>query len=164
MRDRDDEDGIALNRVDDRAGKFPGETPPNLRLDHAPAVGMFENAPDGFLNGGHKPVLKSRLALSVEADVGFVLRRRFQMKAITHSPATRRARASATSPGMVSTVPCRISSSRRRDSSAQRWSMRFNSAASKLSTSRSASAARSSVGRLSASVAICSTVIDMAER
>jgi hypothetical protein len=83
------------------------------------------------------------------------------MELIPHRPTARLTRARASSLEMVLTRPLRTSSRRRKASAAQSCRAKPSSEGSRLSTRRSARSARASLGRESASSAICSTVMLM---
>lgn len=83
------------------------------------------------------------------------------VKLKSHRHTARRTRSSPSSPATVGTLPARTSSLRRSASAAQSWRATPSSAGSKLSTRRSASSARASLGSSNASSTICSTVMPM---
>jgi hypothetical protein len=87
--------------------------------------------------------------------------KRFWNESSSHRRRESRTRPRACSLGIVSTLPERTSSRLRVASPTQSRSICPSSAVSRICTSRSATSARDSPGKLIACSAICSTVIDM---
>src|SRR5437867_1759535 len=89
----------------------------------------------------------------------FTVLRGFRMKLISHRRTESRTWRRPSSPGTVSTLPSRTSSRRRFASVIHSCSIRPRSSPSRLSTRRSASRARDSLGSVIACSANCSTVV-----
>src|SRR6185503_5708690 len=161
MGDCDNEHEISFDRVEDGIGKDAGKTPTHVLVERAPAIRIFKNDFNGLLDASDEAQIQARPLRGIVMAGFVVFLERLRVELIPHRPSERRTRARASSPGIACTWPLRTSSRRRLASAAQRRSMWLDSAASRLSTSRSARSASSWLGNVSASAAICSMVIGM---
>src|SRR5438046_3631451 len=142
----------------DPVGKDVRKAATDILFEASPTFRRFQNPADCVLNGLDEPQSERRVALGVVEGCLLVLIKRLRMELISHRRRTSRTLPRAFSPGTVSTR-FRTSSRLRFASATHSRSMCPNSFASKLSTRRSASRARDSLGRFMACSANSSTVV-----
>jgi len=159
VRNRNDQCVIGLDGIEHGVWEDADNTSRHVLLEGTPARRSLRDATKRRLHASDEPKLETNLTTSVVTRRVFILVEGLRMKLIPHRATARLTRARASSLGMVLTQPLRTSSRRRKASAAQSWRMRPSSAGSRLSTRRSARSARASLGRASASSAICSTVM-----
>jgi hypothetical protein len=155
MHHCDDKHVVPLDGVDYGVGKHLRKTSANIAIQNSPSMRSRTDSSNGVFNDFDEAKIEAIFTLSVVGSRRVLFRERHSVKLEPHRRRARRTRAKASSPGIVLTLPLRTSS-RRRASAAQRGRKKWSSAGSRLCTRRSASAARSSLGKASASTAICS--------
>src|SRR5438552_5939149 len=143
----------------DPVGKDVRKAATDILFENSPTFRRFQNPADCVLNGLDEPQGERRVAFGVVEGCLLVLIKRLRMELISHRRRTSRTLPRAFSPGTVSTRPFRTSPRLRFASATHSRSMCPSSFASKLSTRRSASRARDSLGRFMACSANSSTVV-----
>ena len=159
MSYRNDEHKIRPNRVKDAIGERANQAASNFPVKPSETQRVLDNGFDRILDTDDKTQVQAKLPPGIMVTSFLVFRQSLGVELERHRPSERRTWARASSPGMVWTRPERTSSNRRSASAAQSWSSRLTLAPSRLSTSRSANKARSSLGRAKASSTSCSMVI-----
>ena len=164
MHHGNNKDELRFDGVQNSIRKDVRETAANIVIKDSPTLWGVENSANCILNGLDEPRGKGRIALGVIESCLLILLERLRVESISHRRTISRTFWRASSPGMVSTLPLRTSSRLRFASATHSWSIGPSLSPSKLSTRRSASRARDSVGRFMACSASCSTVVAMTKR
>ena len=164
MHDSNNKDELRFDGVQNSVREDARETASDILIEDSPTFRGVENSPDGILNGLDESQGKRWIALCVVEGCLPVFLQCFRVEVPFHRRTASRTCWRASSPGIASTRPLRTSSRLRFASATHSRSMCLSSSASKLSTRRSASRARDSVGRVMACSASFSTVVAMAKR
>lgn len=153
VHDSYNKDELRFDDIQDSIRKDVREAASDILVKDSPTFRRFKNTADGVLNGFDESRGKRRVAFGVVESCFPVFLKCFGVKLPSHRRTASRTLLRASSPGIPSTRPLRTSSRLRFASATHSRSICPSSSASKLSTRRSASCARDSVGRLMACLA-----------
>ena len=164
MRNCHDEKTVRLGAVDDGIREARDEQPPQPMAKRPSALWQLTDSADDPLDSSQEILPKAVGLIGVVASCVDELRLGLGMKPDTSHRIVERALSKTSSAGTLATRWEQSSSSRRSASSSQSCSLSGSASGSRLGMSRSASRARSSGGRLSASFSIFLTGSAMVPR